>query len=552
MPMIATPLSLQNKISAPQVTVKALNQKHSEWKRLSERWKLITALVDGGDAVTDEVKKKLLANPDGRPDGVIRERVKVATYVNKIAPVVNRLTSQVFVKPGSYLGSKDPFWENVFFKEGGRVPGDDDNRVSFHSFLRDCLFSALCCGKVFAQVDTKISSGAQNLYEQKRNGALDPYVVLVPALDVWDWKGGSEGDGFNFVKIHKFSVVQDTWLSEKQGEHDFTIYERENGKVYISRYKVRKRRPDGDAEFPLTEKEENYVIITELEKELVFEHEGKQAFPVVSLTLRKLLVLASQLLDPAIGYFNCTAGINWKLQTSNFAMPILSGGDIDENPFEKAKWGDGYWLHLPQGWSISTYEGGGGSVSTAMSYRREINADFREILYQIAAAAEDGAAIIARSAQSKREDRRPEQILLETYGAEVKTFARQILNCAAIAHKERVDWQVEGFDDFLGEGLDEVIADLEGMGRIAIPSVRFKREVAKVAANRFSRAYGVKSDKATEIQEELEKAPESKFEPAGGVPDESNGNAAQNGGDSQTSPPDVPAGNQGRAKENGG
>ncbi|MHC5833706.1 MAG: hypothetical protein ACYT04_000000101350, partial [Nostoc sp.] len=89
-----------------------------EHQSKSDYWELLTATVEGGDSMTDDMKRKLLPNPDGRPEAVMKERVKLATYSNKIAPILSRFNSELFSNPATPTGSDDPFWSEQFFMGG--------------------------------------------------------------------------------------------------------------------------------------------------------------------------------------------------------------------------------------------------------------------------------------------------------------------------------------------------------------------------------------------------------------------------------------------------
>ncbi|MFM6041944.1 MAG: hypothetical protein ACKPCC_04930, partial [Dolichospermum sp.] len=80
-------------------TLEALKRRHPEHIQFCEYWELLSAVVEGGDSMTDNMKRKLLPNPDGRPEGVMKERVKLATYCNKISPILSRFNSELFKNP---------------------------------------------------------------------------------------------------------------------------------------------------------------------------------------------------------------------------------------------------------------------------------------------------------------------------------------------------------------------------------------------------------------------------------------------------------------------
>lgn len=503
----------------PIPTLEQLRSRHPEHVANQKHWELLDAIVAGGNRVGSEQKRQLLANPDGRPPKVMEERLKLATYCNKIGPILTRFNSELFGQPASKTGSKEEFWTEKFFAQGAILKGDDDARATFDSLLSESMFQALSTGKAIAQVDTrKISGNSISKQDQKANGELEPYVILHPRTALWDWE--ADRQGFKFAKLHQCRMVRDRWSSPPVPEHDFTIYERQgDGSIFASRYTVRKQLKDGEkpptCALDLDRLKDKDVIITaELDPSPIFNLNGVFEFPVLTLTLPETLWMADQLFDCQKAYFSQTAALEWGIYTSNYAMPVISGvEDEDDDPAKDQKFGDGYYLTLKPGQSLSWAERGGAAFSTAISYRGEVKRDIYDVLQQIAMSAADGVAVTARSGASKKEDRRPTELLLEKYGELVRTFAKQILDVAAIAHDEKVTWEIEGYRDFLDEGLIEDITDFQGVQSVLVPSLTFKKETAKRFAKRVSQAMEIPSEKITKMLEELESAKEADFAP---------------------------------------
>lgn len=509
-------------------TLEQLRYRHPEHREHANHWKLLEAMVAGGSQMTPAMKKLILPNPDGRPAAVVDERVKLATYTNKISPILTRFNSQLFEQPPTFTGSKHPFWTEKFFPNGALLDGDDDARASFLSFQSESMFKALVTGKAIAQIDTRISSGAaQSLVDQASNGEIEPYVLLHPRSALWDWDSGSKG--FQFVKLHQFRVVRGRWDEPPIGEHDFTIYQRdENGAVLASRYTVRKvlkekeKPPTTEAEFDLDKSEEKNVEIQPvlmpsgqpLENVLIFNYGRVFEFPIVTLTVPPQLHIADQLFECQKSYFSQTSALEYALYANNYSMPVVTGvDDPDDDPLQTQKMGEGYYLTLKTGQSITSFERGGGSIQTAIGYREQIERDLFSQLQQIALNVVGGAAI-ARSGESKKEDRRPEALLLETFGVLIKEYTLQILKVASIAHAENVQWQCDGFSDFLVEDvISESLGDAQILQTLTIPSSTFKKEFAKSLIKQVGRAYEMTPDTVTQMLEEIDTATEEAFEP---------------------------------------
>lgn len=500
-------------------TIEQLNYRHADHVKNSSYWELLDAVVCGGSKMTFDMKKRLLPNPDGRPAEVMDERVKLAAYVSKISPILTRFNAQLFAKDAIYTGSTDPYWSEVFQTSGGLLDGDDDSRASFKTLLMEAMRIALSTGKAIAQVDTRQNSGiASSRASQDLLKELEPYVVLHPRSALWDWKSNIEG--FSFVKLHRFNMVRERWDEPPIPEHDFTIYQRQtDGRITASRHTVRKRLKDGEKQpteiFSLDNlKTDEVEINTVLAESNIFSYGGKYEMPVLTLTLPNALQLGDQLFDLQKSYFTQTAALDWGIYTNNYAMPVVSGvDDEDDDPADNQKFGDGYYLTLKTGQSIGWTERPGGSFTTAISYRAEIKRDIYDSMQQIAMSASDGTSIVARSGESKKEDRRMESLLLSRYGQLVREFATQILNASAIAHGESVTWNVVGFDDFLDAGLTEDITDFQGVQGASVPSTTFKRAIAKYLISLAGKSMNLDDKDLTTSLREIDQAKDEAFNP---------------------------------------
>ena len=494
------------------VTIKSLKYRHQEHRDKFQYWELLEAVLEGGDQVTDSVKRQLLPNPDGRPEAVIKDRIELATYVNKISPILNRFNSELFSRPGVFTGSKDPWWVNNFLALGALLNDDDDARASFANFSQRSMHQALKTGKAVCQIDTKKSVYPSNRGLQKSLGELDPYIILHPRTALWDWDISNEG--FKFAKLHQFNIVRDSWDSPPIPEHIFTIYFRDGERVLTSKYRVRKIKKDDNKKedikpFIETIKDDEAAIYTELENQEIFNSDGVYKFPIITLTLPNALCMGSQLLECQKSYFRQTAALEYNLYTGNYGILKITGvEDESEDPLQGQKVGDGCYLCLPDGQDISWLERAGTSVGTALNYRSEIKRDIYDTLQQIAMSAADGASILSRSGESKKEDRKPEQLLLLKYGELVKEYQKNILDCASIIRGENIEWKVEGYDDFITAGLTDVLLDYTGIANANIQSETFKKEVQKYLIKEASKAMDLAPELVKKALTEIEAASE--------------------------------------------
>ncbi len=479
--------------------------------------------MDGGSKLTPEIKQKILANPDRRPDGVIKERIKVARYFNKISPIANRFVSQLFAAPLQFEGSKDKFWEETFFPGGALLPQtDDDGKATFDAFLKAAILQALAQQKAIAQIDTAIATESINKKQQKSAREDEPYVLLVPRSQLWDWE--TDRNGFKFAKLHRFSWMRDTWDSDPVAMHDFTIYQRRpDGSIVASRYVIKSKGKGEDFDKGiesnlerLDEKNIEIASVNGLEERPIFNVRGQFKFPIVTLTLPPALWLADQLFDPQCSHYNQTASLEWGLVSTNYAMPTIESEDIEDFNSRNDKFGNGYFIHLDpsQKESIGWTERPGASFSTSMEYRSTVEQDIDKTVQQIAISAQDAAG--AASGETLRQAKKPEEILLTLYGSMVKDLAKGVLDVAAIAHDEAVNWIVEGMSDFDRTDLQGEATEYGAIAQVGIPSEAFTKELQKAFAREVAKQKEFDSATLKKILEEIESA---KPEPTEGEAD---------------------------------
>lgn len=507
-------------------TLKQLTRKHPDYTRaMYDRVETLNAMALGGCKVDEEIKKKLLCNPDGRPQSLIDERVKVARFFPQIGPILNRYISQLFASTPSFEGSKDKFWQELFFSQGCILDGDDNAKTSFTSFLRASTLQMLREGKAIAQVDTRVflEDGPASKKAIKAAKADEPYVLLVPRCALWDY--ATDENGFKFAKIAKFKWNRESWDSDPLPSWDFTIYQRQaTGKILASRYTVTftqyKAPKDASIVTPwdmmqltLDGKTEGQVSIkTELENKELFNLRGRYKFPVVTMAAPHELWLADQLYDAQASFFNQTASLEWALVSANYSMPVVTSDDPDGFAERNRRLGQGYYLTLQTGESINWLDRVGGPFDTSMAYMDKIDGAIDRTLQQIAISADKAPP---QSGEVIRQARKPEIVLLETYGAMIREFAKEILDVAAIAHGEDTEWTVEGFSDFEQEDLQVATQEYMGIKQAGVPSETFNKEVSKAYASEVGRQKGIAPKLLTTILEEIDEAEEEE-QPAPG------------------------------------
>lgn len=435
--------------------------RHPENEKYADYWILLEKLVAGGIEVDKDVKKELLVNPDKRSDKTIEKRIELAPYISFMGGIMTRLVSQLLQKPAEYLSEakqNDPFWDEEFFPAGAI---DQYGTNSFHKFLKDAIMNALAQQMAIAVIDTPFVI-ADNRQQQEQLGGNKPYVYLQKRENLWDW--ASDRNGFQFLKFHNFLVKRETWDSEPIPIHEFIIYQRKPDSSYtVQKFFIEPEdtKKYTQENFKLDQVREEEVKVTEVfpEREIYHVVEGSNRIfrpPVRFLKLHPSLWIADQLFDPQKSMFNQTSAGEWALYTTNYAQLIFN--EVDDVKVLQDRLGlegDGYYTALPPDITVSWLERDGQGIDRSRQSVSDRKDDMLQILSAIAYSASITSSAIRRSGESKKEDRRNLDILLEVYGQHIASFAKKVLDTASIARGTTDTWKVEGFNKYDSDSLIE-------------------------------------------------------------------------------------------------
>jgi len=494
---------------------KALITTHPEHDKRCSYWRKLKQLTQGGSALSIEEKSDLLVNPASREKDVVESRAKVATYEPIMGTIILKMVSQLLRDEAIYTGSNDKFWVDKFFKYGAIDPLSPSGKITFHQFLAKAVYCALTQGMVIAHVDTPATPEARNLAEQRAMGGDEPYLILRDRGDLWDWSCGDTG--FDFVKLHSYHEEKKGWSDPIDRYHEFLIYDRqESGRILASCYQVRLvNDPDGDR--PFGDKDlksygaKDVIIDSKFENQEIFNLGSVFEFPVVTLEFEGAMWIADQLKDLQVAQFNAGASGDWAGYSTNYAMPVITMADgsqgqhFNDNPLRFTKVGNGHFLELKPGMAIDWFQRDVAGIKLAYDREEQYRQRMFAYIHQISSIV--AAGYVQQSGESKKEDRRALDILLEVYGQKIRQYAAQILRVAAIAHGEDVTWTIQGFSDYDSETLEESLAEYLSIDQAGIDSPTLKKEAQKVIARRYAAEYGIDDRIINQIIEELDQLP---------------------------------------------
>jgi tellurite resistance-related uncharacterized protein len=492
-------------------TLKQLIYRHPDHRKFADRWIMLDALAAGGCAVDLDVKKKLLINPDNAEPQVIGERAKLAPYDPVIGSILMKLVSQLMADNASYAGDDDAFWQE-FQAKGALITEQGMNRRGgFHGLLTHGIYRALVQGAMIAQVDTA-------------GGSEEPYAMLRARQDLWDWAGDKEG--LKYAKLHSYRYYKPGPFDAPVREHEFQVYQRtEQGtieaSVYTLRHALDKPKSDGSPGYEPafgmndleTMGEGNAVIEVKSEGvDLFHTSGGLYRFPVVIRTVEQPLWIADQLYDHMVSLFNHTAGGEWALLQTNYGMLKFTGVDQphsegNNNPANMVQHGNGYYMELPEGVDASWLVRPGNDIERSLGYQKTVKEKMLELVNKIAETAANAYAMRMQSGESKKEQRRDLDILLEVYGQDIREFAKGILDVASVARNKDTEWQVSGFTDYNTAGLMESLEEYLALDNAGIQSETLRKESRKAIVGKAIAKLNLPPEIQTTINEELDADP---------------------------------------------
>jgi hypothetical protein len=244
--------------------------------------------------------------------------------------------------------------------------------------------------------------------------------------------------------------------------------------------------------------------------QLFHTNSGEYQFPIVSLSFPPQLHLADRLHDVAKSFFNQNTSLEWSLLQTNYAMLVFSGVEnphAGDNAAAHQKVGDGRYLEIGEGQSLNWLEKEGKGNALTMQYMDKLKIQMNEIVAVIAQSAVTMASMRYQSGDSKKEDRRPMDILLDTYGEDIRRFGEQILGVCSIARGKKIDWQIDGFCDYNSIDLEDAIAAFEGLTNSGINSSTFIKQCQRALIKKAADVFEFDATTMEAIESELSDKP---------------------------------------------
>lgn len=469
---------------------KRLIETSLEWKECHKYWGMLKRMVQGGSRLSLSDRVELITPPHRQNYKTLFPKVEGSRYDNVIGSIITKLRGQVMASDVLVNHeSRDSFWNETFLKQGCFVHG---KASSFVNLLSEACLAGFTQGKAYVVVDIKPDTER-------------PFAALVKRDSVLD--SSYDKGKMQFIKIVDSNIKKETWQSDPRIVHTFLIYELIENMYYASHYSISKElEGETDYKFSSVGEAQEYSLDSTKEGRMMYsasiDGELICPAPVIELDFEEGMWVGDRLFDSQRSLFNQVTGSEWALLSINFAMLVFLDA-LDEQEirdrFLDAQ--DGSWFSLPKEvrptWLTRDPEGIQLGMNYAEVLKRQMYQEIEIIIQNVASTA------IARSGESKKEDRRQLEIFLKTIGRTVREFGQKILDAAFIANDEAPTGNLTGFENY---DADELLKDLEEyrQSERLFRSKTFTVEGQKALVTKSAASIGIPAEKWVQIKNEIE------------------------------------------------
>ena len=450
-------------------TYKQLTATHPTYD--ADRAREYHALAVGGHVLLDDARlmRSVFPQHAHEPAWVYAERCRRAIYLPYAGEIVGDIVAQLGDDEATIRSEPpaDPFFETF-------QVDCDRQRSSLTSYVQHAVRTALVQRVAWTLVDLpQALEDVTSLGEQERAGALRAYLVALDTNAVLDWEEDEEG------KL-TWALVRSIRATRTGPEDDrskvverFTVYDREGWRRYEIEYTAGKVPPP-KTEVPLIA-------------------EGTHSFgevPLVRLELPDGLWALDKVASAARAHFNLNSAIDWSQNKHLFPMmmaflaPDVGASSEDPGKATSQTYGTGFINVFGKDDRVEYITPPTDVYASAQERLKVLRDEIHRVTHAMALAVDNSSGAIARSGDSKAEDRSAKEVIVRELGRLAREFLHSVL---VLAQRGRGDapttWTVEGLEcDDEGSDTQQTINEAIGVATLAIPSPTFQAVYAREVA----------------------------------------------------------------------
>lgn len=356
---------------------------------------------------------------------------------------------------------------------------------TFRAYLRDLLIF----GRAAMLIDLPAPGEYRNLMEQKKAGALDPYLLKYDPRQMINYEKDKNG----MLLWALFSVRQtiletpfadmsivDTWYYYDQ--HRWAMYQR--------------TVPQGESSQGQGAPAD---AVAQKIGEGMHSMSDQGLVPVIYMELPKGMWLTNRAYSVTKEHLNTYNAFSWALYMSCLAMPVIKmDGDYVVELSEAG------FIKLPKDADYSWSEPEGKSFEQMAKRLDALKEEIFRAFYLIAQSRSITATASAASGISKQQDMMASKKVLNLFGDVMRAMIQTTYQYVSYARKDGLRWDVRGLNFPEGPPGEEVDT-VAGAQAIGVPSLAFEKELFKKVV--MATIPDMNPKKKAQIFEEIEAAP---------------------------------------------
>lgn len=524
---VASPASVPRSIKYGR-----LKRRHESYR--SDYWEKLRALYKGGDTLfgNKRVMLELFPRHGDEKEETWRKRCESASYENYASMIIGHLVDGLFQDPVRIEYGEEVEELRVSGDEDAEEPAERPDRPetffdtfmmdasapggieqSWNQFLRELVVEAFQVGVGWMLIDTPDMGPEyqpETRLDEEREGANDPWAVMLPAEEVINWKLDSVKELKWALTLRSEPVIETIMDDGSLIRETYHLRTREGWGRYVVEYHKDNMAPEGVALKKRPEDKDDIPI----ESAGAYNYDGK--VPMVRLDFTGGLWALDLLCRNLKAHFNMTSALDWAIGRANFPQlyeflaPAVAGIDTEINEHQAD---EGRAKNQKRGVGFVQVRGKDDSASyvaapteafefTQTRLDRKRDEIFRQFM-AMALSQDNSTASIRRTAESKQQDKASIAVILKGIGDMLVAMTRVTIALLESLRDETCGGSVVGFEKFdpiaLGDSIEQNLA----IDTLNIPSATFIKSRFKTLARRFL-AGEVEADVLALIDEEID------------------------------------------------
>lgn len=412
-------------------------------------------LFEGGAAMAKRIGE-FLPRHDSEPVGLYRKRVKAATYLNYVSPIVNTFASWLLTSPPSVRVRESATQELPPW--AAELKEHANGRQDLDSFLRRRLVEAFVARRSFWRVETEQAPEGMTLAEWQRNGLDRVELCPVPASSIQHW---SCDDGrYAWLVVHEsYTELASFDAASEQRVETWTLWSADAP--------PRRWRLVLDADKPARPEDDVPEVTGDPELPTV------PGVPFVCLELPPELWVLNLIADPQVEILRKRCALSWAIDRTCFAMPVL----YSNSKKRVEAMGAGYYLQLGEKDRLDWTAPPSTPFDSIAANIATLKDELYRVVNQMAAGVDNNAAAVGRSGESKGADASATEIILRALGLLVRDAAEQTFDLAAERLGVAERFSAAGCNSFNVADLATLMDTAESVKLLEIPSPTLEREI---------------------------------------------------------------------------